>query len=155
MTETRILKPANRLSKILQSGNGPSSADLIAAAVARVDQMGPELRAFVALKTKEIVGYAARDDDALFAECRPLGEAATHVAEVAGAAGQDAIGEVARGISVMIEGLFRDGVWHTEALRLHLAALALINPNARASETQNALILDRLHQMRQAVGVVE
>jgi len=98
---------------------------------------------------------SGQGEEVLFAECRTLSDAALNVAEVAGAAGMDALGEVARGISAMVESLTTSGVWHSDALKLHLDALALINQAGGRMTEENKVILARLRGMRATVGVTE
>jgi hypothetical protein len=151
----RIYLPENRLKKILLSQDAPTAGELVAAAEGRVAGLEGRIRAYVAEKQKEIAAFATKADDILFAECRALGDAALNVAEVAGAAGLDDVGEVSRGISAMVDSLVTSGVWHTDALRLHIDALALLDQGAEADEAKNALVLQRLRIMREAIGIPE
>jgi hypothetical protein len=155
MTAARIFTPENRLSKILLAIDAPTSDDLIADASMRVAQLEGAIRAYVAEQLKEIMAYANAGEDVLFAESRTLGDKALNVAEVAGAAGMDAVGEVARGISAMVDNLVSSGVWRTDALKLHLNALALVNRGGGERTPESDLILKRLRGMREAVGVLE
>lgn len=155
MTIARIFTPENRLADVLQSLEGPTAEELIADAESRVSALGEAIRAYVAEKLEEIRVFAERGEEELFAECRTLGGAALDVAEVAGAAGMEAVGEVARGISAMVDNLVTSGVWHTDALRLHLDALALVNRGGGGLDDESEVILRRLRGMREAVGVVE
>ncbi|ACG79639.1 cheE protein [Phenylobacterium zucineum HLK1] len=155
MTVARIFTPENRLAKILEAIQAPTAAELIADAESRVEALGDAIRTYVAEKLEEIRAFAEQSEDVLFAECRTLGETAMNVAEVAGAAGLEAVGEVARGISAMVDNLISSGVWHTDALRLHLDALALVNASGGGMTPENEVILMRLRGMREAVGVVE
>lgn len=155
MTVARIFTPENRLAKILVELDGATPAELIAAADGRVATLNAAIRGYVDDKLKEIMAFASQGEDVLFAECRTLADASLNVAEVAGAAGLDAVGEVARGISAMVEGLITSGVWHSDALRVHLEALALVNQAGGRMSEENEVILKRLRGMRQNIGVVE
>lgn len=155
MIVARIFTPENRLANILHSADAPTGAELVAAAEGRLANLQDRIRDYVAEKHKEIVAYAALGDDILFAECGALGEAALGVAEVAGAAGLVTVGEIARGISAMVDSLFSSGVWHTDALRLHIDALALVDPHASDGAPDSDRILKRLRTMREAVGILE
>lgn len=155
MTVARIFTPENRLAKILGSLEGPTSSELIAEADNRVAALNTAIRAYVGEKLREIMDYATQGDEVLFAECQALSEASLNVAEVAGAAGLGAIGEIARGINAMIDNLVTSGVWHTDALRLHLDSLALVSRDGGGMTPENETILQRLRGMREAVGVVE
>jgi hypothetical protein len=155
MSVARIFTPENRLAKIVQSLDGPQAHELIADADERVGLLGEAIRSYVAGKIDEIMHYASQGEDVLFAECRTLGEAAMNVAEVAGAARLETIGDIARGISAMIDNLITSGVWHTDALRVHLNTLALVNQRDGGRTPENDLILANLRSMREAIGVVE
>ncbi len=155
MTVVRIFTPENRLASILHSREAPTGAELVTAAESRVDDLRGVILSYVAAKQKEIAAYAALGDDVLFAECRTLGDTALNVAEVAGAAGLEAVGEIARGISAMIDSLKTCGIWHTAALRLHINALGLIDQVSGADPAAGALVLKRLQAMREAIGIVE
>lgn len=155
MTAARIFTPENRLSKILETIDGPTAAELVMDAECRVAQLSEAIHAYVEEKLKEILAFASQGEEVLFAECQTLSEAALNVAEVAGAAEMEATGEVARGISAMVDSLMTSGVWHSDALKLHLDALALVNQAGGGMSEENQTILARLRGMREAVGVVE
>lgn len=155
MTVARIFSPENRLAKILENLDAPPTAELISEAEGRVALLGDAIRSYVAEKLQEILHFSNQGEEVLFAECRTLGDAALNVAEVAGAAGQEAIGEIARGVSAMVDSLITSGVWHSDALKLHLDALALVNQAGGKTTPDTELILARLRGMRQAIGVAE
>jgi hypothetical protein len=139
----------------LDTIDAPMAHELVFDANERVKLLEGAIRAYVAEKLKEISWYADQGEEVMFAESRSLADAAFSVAEVAGAAGLQSIGEIARGIGAMVENLFTSGVWHTDALQLHIGALALINEDGSGTTAENAHILERLRAMREAVGVVE
>lgn len=155
MTAARIFTPENRLAKILDSLDGPTAAELVMEAEGRVAQLSEAIHLYVEEKLKQILAFAEEGEEVLFAECQTLSSAALNVAEVAGAADMEAIGEVARGISAMVDGLVTSGVWHSDALKLHLDALALVNQAGGRLTDENKVILARLRGMREAVGVAE
>ena len=155
MTVARIFTPENRLAKILDNLDAPTAAELVAEAEGRVSKLSVAIRGYVEEKLTTIMAFATQGEDVLFAECQTLSDAALNVAEVAGAAEMEAIGEVARGISAMVDGLISSGVWHSDALKLHLDALALVNQGGGKMTDENKVILARLRGMRDAVGVVE
>ncbi len=148
-----IFRPENRLAKILADLTGESAQVLIAEANARVEALGDVIRAYVREKLEVIALYGAADEAVLFAESRTLGDAARGVSEVAGAAGMDTIGEIACGICAMIDNLTANGVWHTEALKVHISALKLVNQGAVGRDAGNDAILERLTAVRAAVGI--
>ena len=150
----RVFTPENRLAKVLASLEGQTAAQLVDAAQLRVTRLEGVIRDYVGEKLAHLLGYARMGEEALFAESRELGAHANDIADVASAGGLHAVGEVARGISAMIDSLVRHGVWHTDALRLHLDALALLN-HSDGDATDGDLILSRLRSMRSAIGGVE
>ena len=78
-----------------------------------------------------------------------------NIAEVAEAAGLDAVGAVARGICVMLDGLVGRGIWHTEALRVHLRALALVHGQSGRPESAGDAIAEELQSLRLSLGFSE
>lgn len=155
MTAARVFNPDNRLAKVLVTLGGVSSNELVKAADKRVTDLGGEIRTFVADELRLINAYADRPDDVLFAESAELGQRALNVSEVAGAAGLVAVGEVARGISSMVENLRNYGVWHADALRVHLNAMVLLTVRSGVEAGDEDVILGRLKGMRGAIGVIE
>ena len=69
------------------------------------------------------------------------------------AAGRAATGEAARGIHAVIDAMTRHGVWHTEALKLHLDALAVLGGDAEPDQAVIDQMLSRLQDMRDWIGV--
>lgn len=155
MSAARVFTPENRLGKILHSLGGPTAGEMVAEAERRVEALADTIRTFVAAKVKLILPFAEQDDDVLFAECRTLGDTAVQIAEVAAAAKLGAVGEVARGIANMVDGLLACGVWHGEALRVHIRALKLVaEPQGRPASNDEAIV-DRLREMRMSIGLGE
>lgn len=154
MQTARVFMPENRLARALRSG-GPTAESLIADADARVAALADSVRAFVDARIAVIAPYADRPEDELFAACRDIGAPAMDIAEVADAAGLDAVGAVARGVCVMLDGLVTLGVWHTEALCIHLRTLRLVAaPGGPTGEASQRIVEDLL-AMRQSLGLPE
>lgn len=155
MSVARIFTPENRLGKILHSLGGPTTGEMVAEAEQRVEALADTIQSFVAAQVQLILPFAEQDDDVLFAECHILGDAAVQIAEVAAAAKLEAVGEIARGIATMVDGLLAFGVWHGEALRVHIRALKLVTqPQGRLASNDDAII-DQLREMRLAIGLTE
>jgi hypothetical protein len=154
-SDLRIIKAENRLAKIIGQLGGVSSGELVRDADGKVQDLSGEIRAFVQENLTPLLGYVGKSEDVLFADSRKLGGYARNIAEVAGAAGMEGVGEIARGISSMIDNLSASWLWHSDALKLHLDSLALMNQGAALDRDAQALVLNRLQTMRQAVGVVE
>ena len=147
----KIYKPENRLAKTMPRPGAPTKGELTKAAETRVETLKPPIRSFVEAKVRTIVGQTTASDDQLFSECRALGDQARDVAEVAGAAGMEAIGEVCLGISAMVDGWTRQGIWRVDALRVHLHALTLVNQSTSEDNTKS--VLERLKLMRRSIGI--
>jgi hypothetical protein len=155
MSTAHVFTPENRLAKILDSLGGTTPEDMISDADRRVAEMTGAIQQFVAEKVTLILPFADQEDDVLFAECRTLAGLAIQVAEVAGAARLKAVGDIAGAIASMIERLVTHGVWHGEALRVHIRALTIVSQTpGRAAEDDN-LILENLRRMRAAIGFGE
>lgn len=154
MSSAYLFTPENRLAQILQAIDGPTVDELVRDAEARTRLLGEGIRAFVAEKLDVLSAYAARDEASVFAECLAVADCARSIAEVAEAADLRDVGEAARGICAMVENLISNGVWHSDALRLHLDALQLLKDGSAAPESSQ-VILERLREMRVSVGVQE
>lgn len=155
MQPVRIFTPENRLAQVLRPEDGATAASLIAEADARVAALADSIRAFVADRIALIGPYADRSDDELLAGCRDIGGSAMNIAEVAEAAGLDTVGAVARGVCLMHDGLINLGVWHTEALRIHLRALRLVGGPDGPTDEEGRRIVDDLLVLRQSLGLPE
>jgi len=151
----RAIMPENRLARALRPAGGLDARELIAQAEARIELLRPSIRAHVQEMVGEIAPFARQDDDSLFAGRRRLGAAALSVAEVAGAAGMVSVGEIARGLSAMLNSILAKGIWHTDPLRLHIHALALAMQAGDDACPQTQLMLARLSQMRKVLDVAE
>ena len=147
----QIFTPQNRLAGTITGRDAPTMAELTLAAEARAADLGDSIRAFLDEKVREILRFSDASEETLFADCQTLGDDARLVAEVAGAAGRDIIGEICLGISAMVEALTRQGVWHTDAMRVHLYALAVAAQAKKADEPR--AILERLKLMRSTLGI--
>jgi hypothetical protein len=153
MARTRIHTPRNTLAGILGGKDARPMDDLVHEAEARVVVLAPRIDAFVSGEIDTILALGGKSEEEVFAECRTVADAALRVAEVAGATGAHAVGEVARGIRLMIEGLFTSGFWHADALRLHVESLAILARGPVQSAAEADVIVQRLESLRVAVGV--
>lgn len=152
MSEARIYAVRNRISEALSSRHGQTVDRLASDADARVARLADRIGAFVSGKVALLSDYAEQPEEALFGECQAIGEPAMNIAEVAEAAGLDAVGAIARGICVMVDGLVSRGIWHTEALRVHLRALTLVHAGTSATSPE---IVEELRALRGSLGFTE
>ena len=155
MKPVKIFVPANRLAKIVQGNEGIAFEALVADCEKRLLLMKDELQAYVREQIREIVSIHAQGEDLMFARCKELGLAAMNIADVAGIAKLAEVGEAAHGIRAMIDSLVRKGVWHTDALELHITSLVLLSSEPAPSQEEIGRVLGRLRKMRAAIGVVE
>jgi hypothetical protein len=70
------------------------------------------------------------------------------ICEVAGSAGWPEIGQAARGIYELIEALVSRGVWHADALMVHVNAIALLNAHSDLPPEMAAQVVERLKAVR-------
>jgi len=153
MNSARVFTPENHLARHMSHG-GPTSAELIADADKRVSALADSIRVFVVGKLQEIRPFADQTDDDLFAESDVISSLAMNIVEVGDAAGLNALADVTRGIVTMIDGLRNLGVWHTDALRLHIHALGLLSPDAPPISGQDeARIVENLQNMRRSINL--
>jgi len=154
LSAARVFDVDNTLAKVLCNLGGEISAKLIEQAEAEVSKLHAPIRDYVREEVAAILIYVDVGEDVLFADCERIGRHALNVAEVAGAAGLTGLGEVAGGINALIENLRSAGLWHTEALRLHLRAMTLLSQDTIDAAGER-LVLERLRTMRRAIGVQE
>lgn len=154
MNPARVYAVRNRISEAL-SRNGPTADRLVSDADARVAVLADRIEVFVAGKVALLTPWADQPEEALFGGCQAIGEPAMCIAEVAEAAGKDAVGAIARGICVMVEGLVSRGIWHTDALRIHLRALTLVQGQPGQPKSANLAIVEELRSLRSSLGLTE
>jgi hypothetical protein len=155
-SQVRIFTPHNRLAKVLTGIEGRSFDELVTASHDRLGQLEDAIHVYVAAQLAAVVDLYAQGEEAMFGRCRELGDLAMNIAEVAGAGKLPAMSEVARGLRAMTDSLVSHGVWHTEALGLHISCLTILArddapPNL---EHQDAMLRD-LKALRAAIGVME
>ncbi len=155
MIATKIFWAENRLAKILPKVGGAAFEDLVAASEARVALLADKIREHVSAQVAQIVKIHDMGEEEMFAQCIEIGDAAMNIAETAGAAELQPVGEAARGIRAMVDSLVSSGVWHSDALALHITSLALLNGPTPPSAKETKAILKRLHDLRAAIGVAE
>ena len=154
MATVRIFHPKNRLQPTLGGPGDPTIEQLTERAKKNVAKVGDQLREFVRGHMVTIQGIGASAEEEVFARSRALMASALAVAEVAGAYGESALSEAARGVIIMVDALATHGIWHSEALRLHLDALARLSSDPPPSEAEAKGVLQMLAALRRNIGVV-
>lgn len=132
-----------------------TAATLVAAAEARTSRLDNSVRAFVEARVGVIMGAAEGDDHSVAARREELGAAALDIAEVAGAAGQATLGEVARGFSVLAIRAAEDGSWAAGLVREHLNALKTVRERSGQDPFDTDILLARLRAQRIRAGLPE
>jgi hypothetical protein len=155
MTNVKIFLPHNRLAKIVDSPDGVAFDKLVADSERRASLMAVSIRAYVSEQIALIVDIYDQGEEILFARCVEVSDAALHIAEIAAAAGSPDLGEAARGIRAMVDSLVNAGVWHTDALELHITSLELFSGSSAPGREEADRILERLQVMRRSIGVIE
>lgn len=153
MARVRYLTPENRLARAIGGAGARPAEELVCNAEERVAALEPQIAEFVSAEVELILRLGLQSEELVFADCREIADAALRVAEVAAVANLPAVGEAARGIRAMIEGLFDGGIWHSDALKLHVDALSLLAHGPRQGEEEEGRILERLKRMRARIGV--
>lgn len=152
MSIVRIFTPENRLAAIVGGPDDATAASLVRDAETNVYGLRDKIREHVAQQHAILARRARGSEAEIFADCHAIAEAARSISDVAGAADMECVGEAARGIFALINALGCKGVWHTDALKLHVDALALFNSDAPPSRSDSVQILKKLKAMREWVG---
>ena len=153
MTKVEIFDPPNRLAHTLVDSGGPTFDEAVRRADAKVSELGGRLRRGLDLDVSMLLEMHALDDDALMAEASELGRLALRIAEVAAVVGAGDTGEAARGVYAMVDAFQSEGLWRSDALDLHLSAIALFEGAEPMPAPAAAMLLRRLGDMRAAIGV--
>lgn len=153
MSVVRIFQPSNPLANMVGGAEGLTREAMIARAEDGVATLRGSIRTYVHEMRATIAVLARQSEELVFAESALISQAALDICDVAGSAGMEATGEAARGIYAMIDALVTRGVWHTDALKLHVEALSLLNADPPPpTEAVNKILAD-LQVMRDFIGV--
>lgn len=144
--------PRNRLSKILSSLDRKAFAEHVAAAEQQVQRVTPILGESIEDDVLALIRLCRQNEADIFAQSREIGWLALKVVESARLANQPQLAETAEGVWEMIEALSTRGVWHTEALRIHVEALLALTSDPALDEPHRRVIAHELLRMRAAVG---
>lgn len=155
MKPARVFTPPNRLAKVLVGADRIAFDTLVEEAEVRIEVIRDDIQTEVRRNIARIMSIYVLGEEIMFARCREIGDAAMAIADVAGAVGMPALGEVAGGIRAMVDSLFYKGVWHTDALELHITSLMLMESDPPPAQDEIERVLTRLSKLRRTVGVVE
>ena len=155
MTEVRIFTPENRLKKVLNDTSGETAATLSAASQNLVAGMAGGLRKKVQEEIARLAALRAGGDAAMLARPAALSGVVMSIVEIAGAAGRPQLGEAARGVLAMLDGLDGAGAAHKEALIVHVGAVMLLGAEPPPTRQDADGVLRQLAQMRRFLGVTD
>lgn len=156
MTERRApsvaFVPRNRLSKILSAMNRKAFAEHVENAEREVDRIAPILGESINGDVQSLIRLCRQDEATIFGQCSEIGWLALRIVESARLARRPELAEAAKGVWEMIEALSVRGVWHTDALRLHVDAMQALTSGAPIGPEGLATIERELLKMREAIG---
>lgn len=144
--------PRNRLSKILTSLDRKAFSEHVENAEKEVEKIAPVLGESIEGDVQALIRLCRQDEADIFGQCREIGWLALRIVESARLAKRPELAEAAEGVWEMIDALSTRGVWHTEALRIHVEALLTLTSEAGADANQRAVIARELIRMRAAIG---
>ena len=150
-TSTIAFVPRNRMARILSGLDRKSFADHVAGAESALAEIAPAVAESIEGDVQTLIGLCRRDEAEIFGQCRDIGRLALTIVESARLAGRPALAEAAQGMWEMIDALSARGVWHTEALRLHVDALTALVP-AAANGPEGLAMTHELLRMRERLG---
>lgn len=140
--------PPNRLAKVLEAADARPFEELVAEAVDRGEAIKPMLREKLDVAVQALLAACARPEDELFANIGEIGWLAQRVAEDAKQADRPELSLAARGVYEMMDALFTHGMWHTEALQVHVAALKVLASRRDVPEAELSAMREHLAEMR-------
>jgi hypothetical protein len=144
--------PRNRLSKILSSLNRKAFAEHVEAAEREVERIAPILSESIEGDVQALIRFCRQDEADIFAQSREIGWLALKIVESARLACRPELADAAEGVWELVEALTARGVWHTEALRIHVEALLALTADTGLDEPDRRVIAGELLRMRTAVG---
>ena len=150
-TRVQILTPVNRLSACVDAQGGWTFDELVSSANKRVADMSDALLTYVAEQTEELLYALQEPDETVFENRHSIAACALCLAEVAGCVGLDDVGDVAKGIVLLIQGQGEQKSWNRDAVRVHATTLALISRTPSNPGLKH--IVSELASLREAVGV--
>lgn len=147
--------PRNRLSKILSSQDRKAFAEHIECAKREVERVMPILSESIEDDVQALIRLCRQDEADIFAQSREIGWLALKIIESARLACRPELADAAEGVWEMIDALSSRGVWHTEALRVHVEALLVLSSRLEVPAAERQVIARELLHMRAAVGAAE
>lgn len=149
---TVFFVPHNRLSKIVSSLDRRSFAEHVARAEEEVEAVAAVLAESLNGDVQILIRMCRQDEADIFAQSREIGWLALRILETARLGRREELARAAEGVWEMIEALSERGVWHTDALRLHVEALNALTSSIDIDDDEQIVMDQALVRMRQAIG---
>jgi hypothetical protein len=154
MTAVRIFTPANPLAQVITE-SGRTAEELVSASEGRLEALADDLRALVRTQLTRLIALRAEGRPGLAAHAAELAHVGMGIAEVAAAAKWPLLGEGARGLLAMLEGIEPAGARAGEALAVHIDALEFLPATPEPDPAAADAMLRRLAAMRAQLGCAE
>lgn len=127
MTESKNIKVKNRLGDLMRQPGGRSLVEALRGAQKRIEKISPDLLAGVDRSIARMEKAAASLGDSPDAPAvTEIYQAANDIIALAGLVGYPALDEVAHGLCELIDAFRAEGVWHDQAIRVHIDAVQLL-----------------------------
>lgn len=149
---TVFFVPHNRLAKIVSALDRRSFAEHVASAKQEVEAIAAVLAESLHGDVQILIRMCRQDEVDIFAQSREIGWLALRIVETARLTRREELARAAEGVWEMIEALAERGVWHTDALRLHVEALNALTTSVDIDDEGHSLMDQALIRMRQAIG---
>lgn len=143
--------PRNRLARILTDPGRKPFDEHVACALTAVEEITPALVGGIEGDVRTLICLCRQKEPEVFGQCRDIGRVALKLVETARLGERPALAEAAKGVWEMIDALSAHGVWHTEALRLHVEALSALTP-AAANGPDGLAMASELLRLRERLG---
>lgn len=144
--------PGNRLAKILSGMDHKAFAEHVQNAEREVERIAPSLSESIEGDVQSLISLCRQDEAEVFGQCREIGWLALRIVESAGLAQRPELAETAKGVWEMVQALSDRGVWHTDALALHIAGLHALTSGRPIDAEGMAAVGRALLAMRTAIG---
>ncbi len=144
--------PHNRLAKVLFGMDRKAFEERVKNAEQEVERIVPSLSQSIKGEVQSLIRLCRQDEAEVFGQCREVGWLALSIVESASLAKRPELAEAAKGVWEMTEALSNRGVWHTDALVLHIDTLeTLISGSPIDADSRTAMVRELL-AMRTAIG---
>ena len=142
----------SRLSVLLADLTPDVALEYVLSAEREVERIAPHLGNGIQEDVLALIGMCCQDEAEIFSQCREIGHLALRIVESARLVRMMALADTAKGVWEMTEALSDRGVWHTDALKLHVKALQALASGTLIGVEDIATIQQELHRMRASIG---